>query len=247
MQKQVPDRSAAPAPPHLLEVRDWLLVALAFSAGAYEAICFLSFGKVFTSVQTGNLVFLGFIAAGTRPPVGPHPVTVVVSILAFAAGAALAMPILRSFSGDTEIKDSEIIQVWPPRTSFALGVALAVQIGFLAVWMAEVTDPPSADVSDILIGLSAFAMGVQMNAIRMLHVPGVSTTAATATFIGLVSGLVSRSLKAREAVRLAAVLLCMAAGALLGDWMLSHAHSYAPLPSVLVNAIVIVIASAALN
>jgi hypothetical protein len=39
----------------------------------------------------------------------------------------------------------------------------------------------------------------------------------------------------------------MAAGALLGDWMLSHAHSYAPLPSVLVNAIVIVIASAALN
>jgi uncharacterized membrane protein YoaK (UPF0700 family) len=90
-------------------------------------------------------------------------------------------------------------------------------------------------------------MGMQMNAIRMLHVPGVSTTAATATFIGLVSGLVSRSLKAREAVRLAAVLLCMAAGALLGDWMLSHAHSYAPLPSVLVNAIVIVIASAALN
>jgi hypothetical protein len=73
MQERVPDRSAAHAPAHLLEVRDWLLVALAFSAGAYEAICFLSFGKVFTGVQTGNLVFLGFIAAGTRPPVGPHP------------------------------------------------------------------------------------------------------------------------------------------------------------------------------
>ena len=80
MQQRVPDRSAAHPPPHLLELRDWLLVALAFSAGAYEAICFLSFGKVFTGVQTGNLVFLGFIVAGTRPPVGPHPVTVVVSI-----------------------------------------------------------------------------------------------------------------------------------------------------------------------
>jgi hypothetical protein len=68
-----------------------------------------------------------------------------------------------------------------------------------------------------------------------------------ATFIDLVSGLVTRSLKAREAARLAAVLGCLAAGALLGDWMLSHAHSYAPLPSVLVTAIVIVIASAALN
>jgi uncharacterized membrane protein YoaK (UPF0700 family) len=247
MQERVPDRSAAHAPAHLLEVRDWLLVALAFSAGAYEAICFLSFGKVFTGVQTGNLLFLGFIAAGTRPPVGPHPVTVVVSMLAFAAGAAAAMPILGSSSGDRDVKDNEIIRVWPQHTSFALGVALALQIGFLTVWMAEMTGPPSADVSYILIGLIAFAMGMQMNAIRLLHVPGISTTAATATYIGLVSGLVTRSLKAREVARLAAVLVCMAGGALLGDWMLSHAHSYAPLPSVLVSAMVIVIASAALN
>ncbi len=152
MQERVPDRSAAHAPPHLLEVRDWLLVALSFSAGVYEAIVFLSFGKVFTGVQTGNLVFLGFIAAGTRPPVGPHPATVVVSLLAFAAGAAFAMPILRSFRGDTEVKDSEIIRVWPQRTSFALGVTLAMQIGFLAVWMAEKTDPPSAGVTYILMG-----------------------------------------------------------------------------------------------
>ena len=247
MQERVPDRSATHAPAHLLEVRDWLLVALAFSAGAYEAICFLSFGKVFTGVQTGNLLFLGFIAAGTRPPVGPHPVTVVVSMLAFAAGAAAAMPILGSSSGDRDVKDNEIIRVWPQHTSFALGVALALQIGFLTVWMAEMTGPPSADVSYILIGLIAFAMGMQMNAIRLLHVPGISTTAATATYIGLVSGLVTRSLKAREVARLAAVLVCMAGGALLGDWMLSHAHSYAPLPSVLVSAMVIVIASAALN
>jgi uncharacterized membrane protein YoaK (UPF0700 family) len=66
MQQRIPDRAGAHPPPHLLEVRDWLLVALAFSAGAYEAICFLSFGKVFTGVQTGNLMFLGFILAGTR-------------------------------------------------------------------------------------------------------------------------------------------------------------------------------------
>jgi uncharacterized membrane protein YoaK (UPF0700 family) len=88
-------------------------------------------------------------------------------------------------------------------------VTLAVQISFLAVWMAEKTDPPSAGVTYILTGLSAFAMGMQMNAIRLLHVSGISTTAATATFIDLVSGLVTRSLKAREAVRLAAVLGCL--------------------------------------
>jgi Protein of unknown function (DUF1275) len=82
---------------------------------------------------------------------------------------------------------------------------------------------------------------------NILQTHSISTTAATATFVGLVSGLVARSLKAREVARLAAVLVCVAAGALLGDWMLSHAHTYAPLPSVLVNASVIVIASTALN
>ena len=247
MQEQVPDRSGAHEPSRLLDVRAWLLAALAFSAGIYEAIVFLSFGKVFTGAQTGNVIFLGFIVAGTRPPLGPHPVNVVVSILAFAAGGAFAMLILRPFSKDTGVTDSGIIRVWPQRTSFALGVALAVQIGFLAVWLAEKTDPPSAGVTYILLALNAFAMGMQMNAVRLLHVPGISTTAATADFIDLVSGLVTRSRKAREIASLAAVLVCMATGALLGDWMLSHAHSYAPLPSVLVTAIVIVIASAALN
>jgi uncharacterized membrane protein YoaK (UPF0700 family) len=49
---------AAHASTGLLAVRDWLLVALSFSSGIYEAIYFLSFGKVFTAFQTGNLVFL---------------------------------------------------------------------------------------------------------------------------------------------------------------------------------------------
>ena len=67
------------------------------------------------------------------------------------------------------MKDSAIIPVWPRRTSVALAVALAVQTAFLAVWIAETTDPPSTDVSRILIGLNAFAMGIQINAVRRLR------------------------------------------------------------------------------
>jgi len=66
--ERIVDRAAAHARPSALAVRDSLLVGLAFSAGIYEAICFLSFGKVFTGFQTGNLVFLGLGLAGTRPP-----------------------------------------------------------------------------------------------------------------------------------------------------------------------------------
>jgi uncharacterized membrane protein YoaK (UPF0700 family) len=77
-------------------------VGLSFATGIYEAICFLTFGKVFTAAMTGNLVLLGIGVAGTHQPAGPNPVTVVISLAAFAAGAALATPILKAFDGDKE-------------------------------------------------------------------------------------------------------------------------------------------------
>jgi uncharacterized membrane protein YoaK (UPF0700 family) len=232
------------ATPELLAVRDWLLVVLAFSSGIYEAICYLSFGKVFTAFQTGNLLLLGVFAGGIRPPFGPNPVSVVVSLVAFAAGAALAVGILKAFDGDEEVDDDDVFQVWPRRVSIALGVALVVQVGFLAVWIAAA---PTREVSDILLGLSAFGMGLQMNAIRSLHVPGISTTAATATFISLASGPSTWSHKAHAARRLIGVLVSMAVGAFVGTWMLGHAHTYAPVLPVLVIAVVIAVASMTLK
>lgn len=46
MRAGAPFQSSAQAPPRLLETRDWLLVALSFSTGIYEAVYFLSFGKM---------------------------------------------------------------------------------------------------------------------------------------------------------------------------------------------------------
>jgi uncharacterized membrane protein YoaK (UPF0700 family) len=238
------DLAAPHTAPALLAVRDRLLVALAFSSGIFEAICFLSFGKVFTAFQTGNIVFLGVGVAGTRPPSGPDPVRVVISLAAFAAGAALAARILTAFNGDEEVEDNDIPEAWPRRVSIALGVTLVVQIGFLSVWM---TASPSSVVSNVLVGLNAFAMGLQMNAIRSMHVPGISTTAATATFISLVTGITTWSHKAAAARRLTGVLVSMALGAFVGDWMLRHAHTYAPVLPVAVIALVITVASVALK
>ena len=238
------DLATAHATPALLAVRDWLLVLLSFSSGIYEAICYLSFGKVFTGFQTGNLVFLGLVAAGTRPPFGPNPASVAVSLVAFAVGAWLAVRILKAFNGDEEVDDDDVFQVWPRRVSIALGVALVVQVGFLAVWMAT---SPSNVVSNILLGLNALAMGLQMNAIRSLHVPAISTTAATATFISLASGPATWPHRASTVRRLTGVLVGTAVGAFVGDWMLAHAHAYAPVLPALAIALVIVIALATLK
>jgi CHASE2 domain-containing sensor protein len=63
----------------------------------------------------------------------------------------------------------------------------------------------------------------------------------------LFSGVATWSLTARSARRLAATMVSMAAGAFLGDWMLSHAHRYAPVVPAIVTAVVIAIAWLALK
>ena len=97
------------------------------------------------------------------------------------------------------------------------------------------------------MALSAFAMGLQANAIRALHVPGISTTAFTAAYLDLASGLATWALTAHSARRLTATVAAVAAGAFLGDWMLRHAHRYAPVLPAAVTAAVVAIAWVALK
>ena len=236
MSDRVVDQAAAHATPAELAIRDWLLVGLSFATGIYEAICFLTFGKVFTAAQTGNLVLLGIGVAGTKEPAGPNPVTVVISLAAFAVGVALAIPILKAFGGDQETEDNKVYQAWPRRVAVALAIALILQIAFLVEW---VTAASPASLAYILMALSALALGLQANAIRSLHVPSISTTAFTATYIDLFSRLVTLSLTAYSARRLVASVVGMAAGAFLGDRMLSHAHRYAPVVPAAITAVVI--------
>jgi uncharacterized membrane protein YoaK (UPF0700 family) len=243
MNDGVADRAAAHPTPAELAVRDWLLAGLSFSAGMYEAICFLAFGKVFAGFQTGNLVFLGFGVAGTHRPAGPNPVTVIISLAAFAAGVALAVPILKAYGGGKETEHN-VAQTWSRPVSIALALAFIVQAAFFAVWA---TAASPASLAYPLIALAAFAMGLQANAVRSLQVPGISTTAFTATYVGLVNGLVTWALTAPSARRLTAAVVGVAAGGFLGDWMLSHAHRYAPLVPALVTAAVIGIAGVVLK
>ena len=224
MNDRVVDRAAAHATPAELAVRDWLLVGLSFAAGMYEAICFLALGKVFAGFQTGNLVYLGFGVAGARPPASQNPVTVIISLAAFAAGVALAVPILKAAEGRKETEDNEvsIFHAWPRRVEITLAIALILQVAFFVVWM---TAAAPASLAYVLIALAAFAMGLQANAVRSLHVPGISTTAFTATFVDLVSGLATWGLTAPSARRLTATVVSVGVGGFLGDWMLSHAQA----------------------
>jgi uncharacterized membrane protein YoaK (UPF0700 family) len=207
-------------------VRDVLLVGLALSSGAVDAIAWLGLSKIFTAFQTGNLVFLGIDIADAG---GPSGWRIVISLAAFGAGIVLAIPI---------VKETRGASVWPRRVSVALGVAVLVQAAFLVEWVVT-SGEPSTRESYLLIGLSALAMGLQSGAILSLGVGGVLNTAATATFVGLVSDLAGWSRSVTEERRFLGVLVGLVAGSIAGALLMIHARDYAAVLPPVVTILVI--------
>ncbi len=212
-------------------LRDVLLVALTISTGAVDAICWLGLGKVFSAFMTGNLVFLGTLTAGAA---GPPAHRVLTAVAAFALGAALAARSIRSTQDEGE--------VWPRRVTLVLATNLLAQAAFLGVWW-SVDGHPSSGASDVLIALSALAMGAQTVAISSLGVRGVFTTAATATLAFLMGDFSDWSQQGGERVRLAAVVIGLFAGAIVGGGLAIHAVTWAPLFPLAMTALVVTAAA----
>ena len=78
---------------------------------------------------------------------------------------------------------------------------------------------------------------------RSLHVDGVFTTAATATFIFVMGDFVNWSESAEERRRLWSVLIFLFLGALAGGLLLVHAQIYAPVLSFVATVLVVVTAA----
>ena len=206
--------------------RNNLLLLLTLSSGAVDAICFLGLGKVFTAFMTGNFVFLGLRIAAAP---GPHIVSVLVSMGAFASGVMLATRI---------VSPAPRSEVWPWRVTLALGVTVVAQAAFAALWL-SVHGYASLTAADFLLGFSALGMGFQTAAVFSLGIQGVFTTAATATFTVLSGDSAHWSNTEPERHRLAALLVALTLGAVAGGLLMVHAREYAPLLPVCASALVV--------
>jgi uncharacterized membrane protein YoaK (UPF0700 family) len=216
-------------------VRDLLLVALTVSTGVVDAVSWIGLGKVFSAFMTGNLAFLGFRVGGAD---GPNLPRVIAAVVAFALGAVLAGRIV------APTRDSDT--AWPRRVTVALAAALVPQAAFLWLWVATGAHPSSA-TADVLIAMSALAMGMQTAAVFSLQVRGVFTTAATATWAVLMGDLSGWSRSRGERMRLAAVVLALFTGAVAGALLVVHAREWAAVLPLVLSASVVTVAASRLR
>ena len=211
-------------------VRDALLLTLTAAAGSADAVSYLGFGRVFTANMTGNLVLLG-IAIGQVQLGG--------SIRAMIAFAGFVLGVLL---GVRLTARTEPAVVWPRSVTVVLAAELGLLLVLLAIW--EIAGArPEALALDLLIALSAGAMGMQTAAVRRLGVAGVTTTFVTGMLTGRIAELAAVTPGRSHWTLWAGTLASMVIGAAAGAGLFLAWRSGAPLAAL--GLVATVIAAAA--
>jgi uncharacterized membrane protein YoaK (UPF0700 family) len=195
----------APAPMTDRDPLVVLLTLLSLSTGIVDATSVLGLGKVFVANMTGNVVFLGFAAAGAP---GFHWELYVLALLAFGFGAVASGRLGRSPIARSRRR-------W-------LVIAAAVEAGLLWIAAACAFAAPSdaaAWLHYLLIALVAVAMGSRNATVRQLNVPDLTTTVVTRTITGLAADSRLAGGPGRNLGRRLRAILALFVGAALGAFM----------------------------
>jgi uncharacterized membrane protein YoaK (UPF0700 family) len=183
-----------------------VLLVLTVVSGLIDAVSYLGLHHVFTANMTGNVVVLGFAAAGAPGFSVPHTAT---SLGCFLAGAVAGGQVATWCSGGSR-------RTWARAT-------LAVEAVLVGAASAVAFTAPDANaMTYAVIALVALAMGLRNATVRKLGVPDLTTTVMTMTLTGLVSDSHLTGGKNTRAPRRAASVLALLAGALLGAWLVLH-------------------------
>lgn len=191
----------------------WVLALLTLVSGLVDAVSYLALGHVFTANMTGNVVLLGFAAAGAP---GFSVAAGLASLAAFLAGAVFAGRLILAV----------------PRRRRLLLVSLTIEglltaLASTVAWTAQTVAAGWARF--VVIVVLAFGMGIRNSMIRRLAVPDVTTTVLTMTLTGLAA---DSSLAGGDNTRIgrrAGAVAAMLAGAFAGAWLYLHQRAGLPL------------------
>ena len=207
-----------------VSLRDKLVVVLALTSGATDAVTFIGLGKVFSSVITGNLALLG-VAAGQQNA-------------SLAADGALALGgyglgvLVSGVIAGTPEKEQP---VWPREVTMALAAELLVLAAFSGGWLAAAGHPAGGGRM-ALVAVAGAAMGMQATAVRRLG--QMSSTYLTSTLTSLLEALVTRRWP-EGSLRSTGVLVAFVAGAAGGGSAAALSPSWVPVAILLPLAAVV--------
>jgi uncharacterized membrane protein YoaK (UPF0700 family) len=193
-----PDR---PSPPLVIT-----LASLTVVSGFLDAVSYLGLGHVFTANMTGNIVLIGFAAAGAP---GFSFLASLCALGTFVVGAMVGGRIAR--------------RVEPRRTLLLTAMTIEALLTGAAAVIAAVTPGIGTGWPRFtVIALLAFTMGVRNTAVRRIGVPDMTTTVLTTTLTGLASDSRLGGGDNPNAAHRAMSVLSMFTGALLGAICLLH-------------------------
>jgi uncharacterized membrane protein YoaK (UPF0700 family) len=190
-----------------------VLLGLTVVSGIIDAVSYLGLRHVFTANMTGNVVVLGFAAAGAPGFSVPHTAT---SLLCFQLGALAGGRVAERYNGRSR-------RNWT-RVTLAVEAALVGASSALAFAAAGATGTTYG-----VIALTALAMGLRNATVVKLDVPDLTTTVLTRTLTKLAADSRAAGGTGRRFARRAASVIAMLAGAALGAWLVVHIDLGTPL------------------
>ncbi|MEU0603445.1 YoaK family protein [Streptomyces sp. NPDC006393] len=190
-----------------------VLLGLTVVSGIIDAVSYLGLGHVFTANMTGNVVVLGFAAAGAP---GFSVTHTAISLVCFQLGALAGGRVAVRYGGRS-------------RRSWARAT-LAVEAALVGTSSAVAFAAPGATgTTYVLIALTALAMGLRNATVIKLGVPDLTTTVLTRTLTGLAADSRAAGGTGLRSARRAASVVAMLAGAALGAWLVVHRDLGTPL------------------
>ncbi|MBX7551400.1 DUF1275 domain-containing protein [Streptomyces sp. tea 10] len=205
-----------------------VLLMLTVVSGLIDAVSYLGLGRVFTANMTGNVVVLGFAAAGAPGFSVPHTAA---SLGCFLLGAVTGGRLAARVGGGSRRRWTQLTLV---AEAALVGVSAAVAFGW----------PHATGTVYALIALTGYAMGLRNATVRKLGVADLTTTVLTMTLTGLASESRLGDATGHRSPRRTASVIAMLAGAFLGAWLVLHHGLGLPLAlAAAVSAVLAVVAS----
>jgi uncharacterized membrane protein YoaK (UPF0700 family) len=212
-----------------------LVGLLTFTSGCVDVVTLMALGGAFTSVITGNLIFIGRAIGTSSLDPALHAIMAVAGYVAgVAAGSRLRQfAEARLAARATGPATTGPRTAWPPSSTLVLAVESALLVALNVAWIGYGADPPAA-ATDLMLTAAALALGMQGAAARGIA-GNPSTTYMTGALTALIEAL---STGGRRAADLASVtgLIALVAGAACSALLVEHARQVAlvlPLASLL--------------